>query len=231
VPVSSPSSEVQAAPGSEAASRLASRSRRYLPLLHRVAGINALLLLVAVGVTIAILVPGRKSSYRLGEEGVVLLLALILVVLLNFLLLRRVVRPLQQLTTLARTVDLNDPRPRGPDGAQFRSGRAGADVQRDAGTAPSSSAPGRSSIAIRRTSSRPALAAGIWSVTFCVLGYVFWQSFDQAAEVAKQSSFVLVAVIATGVILALAYQRLRTREGREQLWRRVRRQRRPAPHA
>ncbi|MBV8955027.1 MAG: HAMP domain-containing sensor histidine kinase [Solirubrobacterales bacterium] len=115
MPVRLPSSEVNAALGSEAASTPASRSRRYLPLLHRVAGINALLLLLAVGVTIAILVPGHRSSYRLGEEGVVLLLALVLVVLLNFLLLRRVVRPLQQLTTLARTVDLNDPRPRPPD--------------------------------------------------------------------------------------------------------------------
>lgn len=74
-------------------------------------------------------------------------------------------------------------------------------------------------------------AAGMWSVTFCVLGYVFWQSFDQAAEVAKQGSFVLVAVIVTGVILVFAYRRLRTREGREQLWRQARRQRRPAPHA
>jgi membrane protein DedA with SNARE-associated domain len=90
---------------------------------------------------------------------------------------------------------------------------------------------GSSRMPARRFIPATFIAAGIWSVTFCVLGYVFWQSFDQAAEVAKQGSFVLVAVIATGVILALAYRRLRTREGREQLWRRVRRQRRPAPHA
>ena len=85
--------------------------RRYLPLLHRVAGINALLLLAAVAVTITVLVPGHESSYRIDEEGVVLLVAVALVIALNVLLLRRVVRPLQRLTTLARTVDLTDARP------------------------------------------------------------------------------------------------------------------------
>lgn len=87
------------------------RSRRYLSLFHRVAGINALLLLVAVGVTILVLVPGHEASYRFEKEGVVLLAAVALVVLLNLLLLRRVVRPVQQLTALARTVNLTDPSP------------------------------------------------------------------------------------------------------------------------
>jgi two-component system sensor histidine kinase UhpB len=86
-----------------------------VPLLHRVAAVNALLLLLVVVVTIVVLVPGHQSSYRLDEEGVVLTVALILVVLLNVYLLRRIVRPLQQLTELARTVDLTDPRPPVPD--------------------------------------------------------------------------------------------------------------------
>jgi two-component system sensor histidine kinase UhpB len=86
------------------------RGRRYLPLLYRVAGINTLLLLAAVGVTIAVLVHGHESSYRIDEEGIVLLVAVVLVVLLNVWLLGRVVRPLQRLTALARTVDLTDPR-------------------------------------------------------------------------------------------------------------------------
>lgn len=85
------------------------RRRRYLPLLHRVAGINALLLLVAVGVTIVVLVPGHESSYRIDEEGAAVALAVLFVVLFNLFLLRRVVRPLQRLTALARTVDLSDP--------------------------------------------------------------------------------------------------------------------------
>jgi two-component system sensor histidine kinase UhpB len=86
-----------------------------VPLLHRVVVINALLLLVAVGVTIVVLVPGRESSYRVDEEGVVLVVAVALVVLLNLFLLRRVVRPVQRLTALARTVDLSEPRPPLPD--------------------------------------------------------------------------------------------------------------------
>lgn len=91
------------------------RRRRYLPLLHRVAGINALLLLVAVGVTIVVLVPGHESSYRIDEEGVAVVVAVIIVVLLNLFLLQRMVRPLQRLTAVARTVDLSDPVPSLPD--------------------------------------------------------------------------------------------------------------------
>jgi two-component system sensor histidine kinase UhpB len=74
-----------------------------------------LLLLVAVTVTILILVPGHQSSFRLNEEGVALALAVAAVVLLNLYLLRRVVRPIQQLTIVARTVDLSNPRPPLPE--------------------------------------------------------------------------------------------------------------------
>jgi two-component system sensor histidine kinase UhpB len=45
----------------------------------------------------------------------VLVVAVALVVVVNLLLLRRVVRPVQRLTALARTVDLTDPRPPVPD--------------------------------------------------------------------------------------------------------------------
>jgi two-component system sensor histidine kinase UhpB len=86
-----------------------------VPLFHRVAGINALLLLLAVAVTIVVLVPGHESSYRIEEEGVVLLVAVVLVVLLNVFVLRRVIQPLQRLTAVARTVDLSDLRQAVPD--------------------------------------------------------------------------------------------------------------------
>jgi two-component system sensor histidine kinase UhpB len=91
--------------------------RPYLPLFHRVAGINALLLVAAVALTIVVLVPGKASSARVDQEGIVLVVAVALVVLLNVVLLRRIVRPLQQLTALARTVDLAEPGPRMPDAA------------------------------------------------------------------------------------------------------------------
>lgn len=85
--------------------------RRYVPLLHRVALTNGLLVLLAVGVTIVVLVPGHEASYRIDEEGVALAVAVVLVVLMNLVLLRRMVRPVQQLTAVARRVDLTDPAP------------------------------------------------------------------------------------------------------------------------
>jgi two-component system sensor histidine kinase UhpB len=91
------------------------RRRRYVSLFQRVAAINALLLLLAVALTIVILVPGHESSYRVDEEGVVLISALVLVVLVNLALVRRVVGPVQRLTALARKVELTDPMPIVPE--------------------------------------------------------------------------------------------------------------------
>jgi undecaprenyl-diphosphatase len=54
------------------------------------------------------------------------------------------------------------------------------------------------------------LAAGIWSVVFCGLGYLFWQSFDQAAELARQGTLALLAVIVSVGCLILAYRSLRS---------------------
>ena len=66
--------------------------RRYVPLLYRVAGVNALLLFIAVVVTIAVLAPQRVSSLHTDEEAIVLGVALVLVVALNVYLVRRVYR-------------------------------------------------------------------------------------------------------------------------------------------
>ncbi|HEY1590485.1 MAG TPA: sensor histidine kinase [Solirubrobacteraceae bacterium] len=91
--------------------------RRYVPLLHRVAGINAALVVVAVTVTILVLAPGKVSALALDEEVAVVLGAVALVVLANLYLLRRIVGPLQALTRFARAVDLDRLRDRMP-GAQ-----------------------------------------------------------------------------------------------------------------
>jgi len=85
-----------------------------VPLLYRVAGVNALLLFIAVVVTIAVLAPKRVSSLHTDEEAIVLGVALVLVVALNVYLVRRVVRPLVALTELARRVDLTAPGQRMP---------------------------------------------------------------------------------------------------------------------
>jgi two-component system, NarL family, sensor histidine kinase UhpB len=91
----------------ETSRRERKRRRRYLPLFERVAGMNALLLIAAVAVTIVVLAPDKISSFALNEEVAVLVAALALVGLANLYLVRRVVRPLQALTALARRVDLS----------------------------------------------------------------------------------------------------------------------------
>jgi two-component system, NarL family, sensor histidine kinase UhpB len=89
---------------------------RYLPLVYRVAGMNALLLIAAVVVTLLVLAPRKFSSFAL-DEAVVLAGALALVALANLMVLRRVVRPLGALTDLARRVDLTRPGERMPGAA------------------------------------------------------------------------------------------------------------------
>ena len=98
----------------DTSTRARRRRRRYLPLFERVAGMNALLLIAAVAVTIVVLAPHKLSSFAVNEEVVVLGGALALVVFVNLYLLRRVVRPLQALTALARRVDLAGPGERMP---------------------------------------------------------------------------------------------------------------------
>ena len=86
-----------------------SRRRRYLPIFHRLAVLNALVVLGAVALTIVVLAPRKLSALDIDEEVAVLLGAVALVVLVNLLLLRRVIRPLQALTEQARRVDLARP--------------------------------------------------------------------------------------------------------------------------
>lgn len=59
------------------------------------------------------------------------------------------------------------------------------------------------------------VAAGLWSGTFATLGYVFWQSFDQAEAIAKQGTFALIGLIATVALGVVAYRALRRPERRE----------------
>jgi two-component system sensor histidine kinase UhpB len=88
-----------------------------MSLLHRVAAVNALLLVVAVAVTILVLAPSRVPSFHWDEEGVVLIVAVVLVVSVNLYMVRRVIGPVQALTALARKVDPARPGQRLPDAA------------------------------------------------------------------------------------------------------------------
>jgi two-component system sensor histidine kinase UhpB len=87
--------------------------RKYVPLVYRVAGVNALVLVAAVAVTLVVLAPRKLSSFAI-DEAAVLTGALVLVALVNLLVLRRIVRPLETLTALARRVDLTHPGARMP---------------------------------------------------------------------------------------------------------------------
>jgi two-component system sensor histidine kinase UhpB len=98
-----------------AAPQRGTRRHPYIPLLQRVVAVNALLVVVAVAATIAVLAPGRVTSLALNEELAAVVAAVGLVVAANVVLLRRIVAPLQALTAFARRVDLTSLRQRVPD--------------------------------------------------------------------------------------------------------------------
>jgi membrane protein DedA with SNARE-associated domain/membrane-associated phospholipid phosphatase len=73
---------------------------------------------------------------------------------------------------------------------------------------------GTSRMPFRRFIPYCVVSAGLWSATFCLLGYVFWQSFDQVVTLAKQGTLALGAVIATVVGGIALYRYLRVPENR-----------------
>lgn len=85
-----------------------------MPLLFRLAAMNVLLLVAAVAVTIVVLAPSREGSLAVGEEIVVIVAAVAVMVAVNVLVLRRAVGPVQALTAMARSVDLARPGGRMP---------------------------------------------------------------------------------------------------------------------
>ena len=91
--------------------RSAPERRRYVPLLQRVVIANAVLLIAACLAIFLVLSPRRVSELATDE---VLVAALALVTLINVVMVRRVVAPLQELTALARRVDLAKPGERIP---------------------------------------------------------------------------------------------------------------------
>jgi membrane protein DedA with SNARE-associated domain/membrane-associated phospholipid phosphatase len=63
---------------------------------------------------------------------------------------------------------------------------------------------GTSGVPYRRFVPYSIVGCGLWSTTFCVLGYIFWRSFDQVAHIAGQAIFgfgITVGVI-VGIVLA-----------------------------
>jgi two-component system sensor histidine kinase UhpB len=75
---------------------------------------NAVLLVAACLLTVLLLAPRKFSSFAV-DEAVLLVAALTFVTLINVIVVNRFVAPLQQLTALARRVDLANPGHRIPD--------------------------------------------------------------------------------------------------------------------
>src|SRR4051812_14939170 len=61
------------------------------------------------------------------------------------------------------------------------------------------------------------IGTGLWGTTFCLLGYIFWRSFDKVSKIAGQATLGLgfVAVIVGGIVYAR--RRLRNPAERERL--------------
>jgi membrane protein DedA with SNARE-associated domain/membrane-associated phospholipid phosphatase len=76
---------------------------------------------------------------------------------------------------------------------------------------------GSSGLAFRRVFPYSVVGAGLWATLFCVLGYVFWQSFDRVAHIAGQAVFAFGTVIAVSVGIAWVVRRLRDPDQRRRL--------------
>lgn len=73
---------------------------------------------------------------------------------------------------------------------------------------------GASRMPYRRFIPYDILGAGLWAATFCLLGYVFWQSFDRVAEYASRGAFALGTVIVVTIGIVVLVRQLRDHEGR-----------------
>ncbi len=76
---------------------------------------------------------------------------------------------------------------------------------------------GSSGLRYRRFIPFSVVGTGLWATTFCLLGYIFWQSFDQVAKAAGHAVFAFGVVAGVIVAVVLAYRRLRRPEERRRL--------------
>jgi membrane protein DedA with SNARE-associated domain len=73
---------------------------------------------------------------------------------------------------------------------------------------------GTSGISYRRFLPYDVLGAGLWSATWCLLGYIFWQSFQQVASTAGRGTIAFAILLALFVGAYQAVKRLRHPEQR-----------------
>src|ERR671935_878636 len=60
---------------------------------------------------------------------------------------------------------------------------------------------GTSGMQYRRFLPYSVLGTGLWGPGFCLLGYIFWQSFDQVTKVAGRATLIFGVVVAVAVAL------------------------------
>ena len=67
---------------------------------------------------------------------------------------------------------------------------------------------GASRMPLRRFLPYDVLAAGLWSITFCVLGFLFWRSIDRLTTYVSRGAFALgTFIVVVGGIVALIHLR------------------------
>jgi membrane protein DedA with SNARE-associated domain/membrane-associated phospholipid phosphatase len=80
---------------------------------------------------------------------------------------------------------------------------------------------GSSGLSLRRFLPYDIIGAGLWTSTFILLGYVFWQSFSTLLNYAKTGALALGASITVIVGVVVAYRWLREEEHRRVLMARI----------
>ena len=76
---------------------------------------------------------------------------------------------------------------------------------------------GASRMSYRRFAPYDMLGAGLWSATWCLLGYIFWRSFEQVASTAGRGTIAFAILLGLFVGVYQAIKRLRHPEQREAL--------------
>ncbi len=66
---------------------------------------------------------------------------------------------------------------------------------------------GSSGLSYRRFIPYSIIGTGLWATVFCVLGYIFWRSFDRVAHYAGQAIFGFGVTVAVIVGIVVAYKR------------------------
>jgi membrane protein DedA with SNARE-associated domain/membrane-associated phospholipid phosphatase len=74
---------------------------------------------------------------------------------------------------------------------------------------------GSSGMPLRRFLPYDVIGAGLWTSTFVLLGYIFWQSFSKLVDYAKKGALALGAVIVLVVAIVWAIRWVRDPENRE----------------